>query len=135
MLRALLLIALCLAAFAALAAPPPAGSEEAKAFKPYAQWFNEQSGPWGLCCSIADGREVDVKTKGEHFWVRFLHPETVVGEVKPVAGQWYEVPPEAVLHGTNPTGRAIAWWLGNYQLAINGKPAGYIRCFINADLY
>jgi len=135
-MRNLFLTALIVTAFAApsRAAPPPPGSEEAQQLKGFAQWFGAQKGAWGFCCSVADGRIVDVRIHGGHYEVRFLHPETIEAAIRPVAGTYYRVRDDVVLHVPNPTGRPVAWW-SEREMFDNGKSIGHIICFVNANLY
>jgi hypothetical protein len=63
------------------------------------QWFEQTKSPDGTpCCSYADGHRTEYETRGDQYWV-------------PISGQWYPVPPEAVIndHG-NPIGEAVVWY-------------------------
>ena len=120
---------------AAEASPPPSGSEEAQLMTPHFRWLRDQKGKLGMCCDMGDGRFVEVRTRGEHYEVRFLHPETILIDNPPADGAYYEVNERAVLHpNTNPIGRAIAWWSG-HEIYINGLSVGHIRCFVPEELY
>jgi len=75
-----------------------------------APWFQglRQPGTGISCCSIADCRQTDYRTAGDHY-------EALV------QGRWISVPPEKVLDRTdNPTGRAVVCW----------TPATGIMCFV-----
>ena len=80
------------------------------------QWFNGlKAGGNGIpCCSYADGLSItdaDWDTQGDHYRVR-------------VDGQWYDVPPEAVITEPNKVGTAVVWpWA-------DGTGVVHIRCFI-----
>ncbi|HTR15960.1 MAG TPA: hypothetical protein VMI52_02870 [Acetobacteraceae bacterium] len=135
MIRLILAVSLACMAPTALAAPPSAGSDEARDLGPYQAWFSQQHSAYGMsCCSVADGREVDVREEHGRFLVRFLHLETISG-VRPDPAVWYPVPEEAILRGPNPTGRAIAWWSPYPFTKGDGPHGGHIRCFINAEMY
>ena len=82
-------------------------------------WFESLKSGKGPCCSNADGIAVaspDWESRGGGYRVRLY-------------GQWWDVPPEAVIVGPNLTGRTIAWPVYEY---IDGMPARVtdIRCFI-----
>jgi hypothetical protein len=70
------------------------------------------------CCSTADGwkpEEVEYDMKGNKYRVK-------------IDGEWYEVPPEAVVDVPNRFGFAVVWY---YRSWLNGmKPSVSIRCFI-----
>jgi hypothetical protein len=75
-----------------------------------APWFQSlrQPGTNMSCCSIADCRETDYRTVGDHYEAF-------------VQGRWLEIPPDKVLNRTdNPTGRAVVCW----------SPALGIMCFV-----
>jgi hypothetical protein len=81
------------------------------------QWFNGLKGGDGHgipCCSYADGRSItdaDWDTEGDHYRAR-------------VDGQWYDVPPEALVTGPNKVGTAVVWpWTDRGGVV-------HIRCFI-----
>ena len=104
------------------AAPPPAGSEDAEMMAPMHDWINSARNPQGwLCCSEADARPVDVRTRGDHYEVRFMHPDELP-DPKPVG--WQTVPADAIMrdeHGRAipaPEGVPVAWWYN-----------GVVRCF------
>ena len=136
MIRALTL-ALLLSAGSAMAAPPPVGSPDWGDLSGFAPWIAKQHVPGmsDICCDIADGRVVDVRINGDtgYYEIRFRHPETITNAWPlPAPDVWYEVPPIAVLHVPNPTGKAIAWWSpGSIASAYNSP----IRCFAPSDLY
>jgi hypothetical protein len=70
------------------------------------------------CCSTADGwkpEEVEYDMKGNKYRVK-------------IDGEWYEVPPDAVVEVPNRFGFAVVWY---YRSWLNGmKPSVSIRCFI-----
>ena len=70
------------------------------------------------CCSTADGwkpEEVEYDMKGNRYRVK-------------IDGEWYEVPPDAVVDGPNRFGFAVVWY---YRSWLNGiKPSVSIKCFI-----
>ena len=70
------------------------------------------------CCSSADGwkpEEVEYDMKGNKYRVK-------------IDGEWYEVPPDAVVDVPNRFGFAVVWY---YRSWLNGmKPSVSIRCFI-----
>jgi hypothetical protein len=70
------------------------------------------------CCSTADGwkpEEVEYDMKGDKYRVK-------------IDGEWYEVPPNAVVDVPNRFGFAVVWY---YRSWLNGiKPSVSIRCFI-----
>jgi hypothetical protein len=125
---------LAVAPFAAMAAPPPQGSDDARTLGPHKRWVEAQESDLGPCCSLADGRMVDARIRGGRYEVRFLHPESIAVTGGPEAGVYYVVPDNALLRGANPTGHAIAWW-SMFPLSRNGLLQGHIRCFIPSDLY
>jgi hypothetical protein len=116
------LLALC-------AAAPAPDSDDYADLHPYSKWIEAQKNEAiGSCCSLADGRVVDWRITGDHYEVRFLHPESIQGQVQPEAGHWYAVDDRAVLHTPNPTGKAVAWWYARTGY-------GPIRCFSPAEFY
>lgn len=132
-----LALALLLFAGPATAAPPPVGSPDYDDLSPFAPWVAGQHVPGmsDICCSIADGRVVDVRINGltGRYEIRFKHPETIRDAFPlPKPGVWYEVPPIAVLRVPNPTGKAIAWWSPGSVVSKYNSP---IRCFAPVDLY
>jgi hypothetical protein len=78
-------------------------------------WFKGVRSPNGVpCCDIADGHRTtwDKHPGSNNYWV-------------PIAGEWREVPPEAVVYNAgNPTGEAVVWYV---QRGVNTY---YIRCFV-----
>lgn len=71
-----------------------------------------------LCCAAADGwkpEEVEYDMKGGKYRVR-------------IDGEWYDVPPHAVLEIPNRFGFAVVWYYRNW---LNGiRPSVQITCFI-----
>ena len=65
------------------------------------QWFRDQKSPktGGLCCSEADGGEVQEDIVAGHYWVTW--PE--------VSPRWIPVPDEVVLLGANKAGHPVVW--------------------------
>ena len=75
-----------------------------------APWFQGLRQPdTGIsCCSIADCRQTEYRTSGDHY-------EALIQD------RWVSVPPEKVLSRTdNPTGRAVVCW----------TPGTGIMCFV-----
>ena len=102
---------------AAVAAPPE------NADPALHTWFESQTVPSGPlkgsgCCSVADGRPTEYRIEGDHF-------EAFIGKNNwaTAPDAWLPVPQDAILHSSNPTGRAIVWWYG-----------GVIRCFCPPSL-
>ena len=63
------------------------------------EWFENMRSPKGLlCCSYADGHRTGYDMREGQYWV-------------PIEGEWYPVPPEAVVKTENPVGEAIVWYL------------------------
>jgi hypothetical protein len=61
------------------------------------EWFENMRSPKGiLCCSYADGHRTGYDIRQGQYWV-------------PIDGDWYPVPPEAVIKTENPVGEAIVW--------------------------
>lgn len=85
---------------------------------PFRAWITTQHDPAGRwCCDLGDGRPVDAKIEGDH-WRAHVTPEHFPGEVD----RWVDVPDDAVIRGSNPTGVAILW-------LYNGRT----QCFAPAD--
>ena len=77
-------------------------------------WFDSLKSKKGMCCSFADGlsiKDVDWDTKDNHYRVR-------------LDGEWYDVPPDAVIEEPNKFGPAVVW---PYKY---GTEKWQIRCFI-----
>ena len=63
------------------------------------EWFENMRSPKGIsCCSYADGHRTGYDIRQGQYWV-------------PIDGEWYPVPPEAVIKTENPVGEAIVWYL------------------------
>jgi hypothetical protein len=63
------------------------------------EWFENMRSPKGImCCSYADGHRTRYDIRQGQYWV-------------PIEGEWYPVPPEAVIKAENPVGEAIVWYL------------------------
>jgi hypothetical protein len=59
------------------------------------EWFENMRSPKGIsCCSYADGHRTGYDIRQGQYWV-------------PIDGDWYPVPPEAVIKTENPVGEAI----------------------------
>lgn len=91
------------------------------AASPLKGWFDHLQSKKGLCCSDADGTalsDVDWDTHDGHYRVR-------------IEGQWWDVPPEAVIEEPNRAGVTMVWPV-YYRNEIGGMPATRIeiRCFI-----
>lgn len=69
------------------------------------------------CCDVADGYPADVEwdTKNSSYRVR-------------IEGEWYVVPPEAVLTEPNRLGYAMVWFFWSYEEGVRKAPR--IRCFL-----
>jgi hypothetical protein len=63
------------------------------------EWFENMRSPKGImCCSYADGHRTGYDIRQGQYWV-------------PIEGEWYPVPPEAVIKTENLVGEAIVWYL------------------------
>jgi hypothetical protein len=72
-----------------------------------------------MCCSYADGHRTGYDIRQGQYWV-------------PIDGDWYPVPPEAVIKTENPVGEAIVWYLSRITPE-NDLPRGEwytIICFV-----
>jgi hypothetical protein len=69
------------------------------------------------CCATADGypADYDWDMAGNHYRVR-------------IEGEWYDVPPEAVVDGPNKLGHATVWYWWDWSL--DGRKTHHIRCFL-----
>ncbi len=119
-----LALALCLSLAAckpqpAYAAPPAEGSEDWEIMHPHADWIRQLQHGGVLCCTLADGRPVEARTRGDRWQVRWRP-----GQLEGAPTDWTDVPPEVVMSGHNPIGVPIAFWL-----------AGVIRCFVPPVTY
>ena len=62
-------------------------------------WFENMRSPKGIsCCSYADGHRTGYDIRQGQYWV-------------PIEGEWYPVPPEAVIKTENPVVEAIVWYM------------------------
>ncbi len=77
--------------------------EELKNVRPEVrQWFDQMRSPGGqVCCSYADGHRTDYDMRQGQYWI-------------PIEGEWYPVPPEAVIYDVNPIGDAVVWYLSQF---------------------
>src|SRR6185369_589341 len=105
---------LSLAAFL-IASPALARDDGRYAQSPLKQWFNSLKSKNGVpCCDTADGQrleDVDWEARDGRYRVR-------------IDGQWYDVPPEAMIDSENKVGVPMAWPTKDQ----NGKIQ--IRCFL-----
>ena len=84
------------------------------------QWFEHLRSPAGmLCCSYADGHRTGYDMRQDQYWV-------------PIEGEWYPVPPEAVIKTANPVGEAVVWYQLDYNEVSTG-PKYRILCFVPSD--
>jgi hypothetical protein len=52
----------------------------------------------------------------------------------PIEGEWYPVPPEAIINTANPVGEAIVWYRSRYGgEGINTGAKYSILCFVPSD--
>ena len=82
-------------------------------------WANSLDNTLGeVCCSTADGwkpEEVEYEMKDNKYRVK-------------IDGEWYDVPPYAVIKRPNMFGFPVVWY---YKTWLNGiRPSILIRCFI-----
>jgi hypothetical protein len=82
-------------------------------------WANSLDNTLGeICCSTADGwkpEEVEYEIKNNRYRVK-------------IDGEWYDVPPFAVIKRPNKFGFPVVWY---YKTWLNGiRPSILIRCFI-----
>jgi hypothetical protein len=73
-----------------------------------------------MCCSYADGHRTGYDIGQGQYWV-------------PIEGEWYPVPPEAVIKTENPVGEAIVWYLPNQAGPEESLPSNdwhRIICFV-----
>lgn len=91
---------------------------------PLKEWFDGLRSERGPCCSDADGTKLDDPdwtNDSGHYRVR-------------IAGEWYDVPDDAVITEPNRIGIAMVWPIYRFQGGQPiGKPAG-IRCFMPGAL-
>lgn len=76
-------------------------------------WFKSVKSKNGVpCCDMSDGHKTDFKTDDRgHYFV-------------PIEGEWYIVPPEAVITSQgNPNDTAIVWY-------VKQRDGIYVRCFV-----
>jgi hypothetical protein len=50
----------------------------------------------------------------------------------PIEGEWYPVPPEAVVKTANPVGEAIVWYVARYA-EVRADPKYRVLCFVPSD--
>jgi hypothetical protein len=53
----------------------------------------------------------------------------------PIEGEWYPVPPQAVIKTANPVGEAVVWYVpaGNDDEVMSSGPKYRILCFVPSD--
>ena len=68
----------------------------------------------------ADGHRTGYDTRQDQYWV-------------PIEGEWYPVPPEAVIKTANPVGEAIVSYVFRYNEAMSTDPKYRIICCIPTD--
>ena len=85
------------------------------AIKEWVQRLTDKTGQG--CCATADGHpaEYEWDVAGNHYRVR-------------IEGEWYVVPPEAVIDEPNKLGYATVWYWWDWSL--DGKKTNHIRCFL-----
>lgn len=86
-----------------------------------APWFQSLQRPddGGSCCDVADCRQVDYRTAGDHYEVWIDKKDFPV-----VESVWVPVPSDKILkRADNPTGRAIVCF----------TPAMGVMCFVKAS--
>jgi hypothetical protein len=83
------------------------------------EWFENMRSPKGIsCCSYADGHRTGYDIRQGQYWV-------------PIDGDWYPVPPEAVIKTENPVGEAIVWYLhGALEGDVPRNEQYRIICFV-----
>lgn len=84
---------------------------------PLKGWFDSLKSGKGPCCSDADGYAVsdpDWESKNGNYRVR-------------IEGEWYDVPPDAVITEPNRAGRTMVW-------PIKGWGGVTIRCFMPGSM-
>jgi hypothetical protein len=82
---------------------------------PLKSWFDGLKSQKGLCCSFADGKTVtdaDWETRDNHYIVKLDD------------GNWYDVPPEALITVPNKFGQAVVWPYTDSDNKVQ------IRCFL-----
>src|SRR5215470_11970483 len=85
------------------------------------EWFEHLRSPKGEpCCSYADGHRTGYDMRQGQYWV-------------PIEGDWYPVPPEAIIKTANPVGEAIVWYLPLYNEGTSTGPKYRILCFVPWD--
>jgi hypothetical protein len=81
-------------------------------------WFENMRSPNGImCCSYADGHRTGYDMREGQYWV-------------PIEGEWYPVPPEAVIKTENPVGEAIVWYQGAPEANLPRNDWYRIICFV-----
>jgi hypothetical protein len=85
------------------------------AIKEWVQQLTDKNGQG--CCATADGHQAEYEwdTDGNNYKVR-------------IEGEWYTVPPEAVIEEPNKLGHATVWYWWDWS--IDGKKTHHIRCFL-----
>ena len=85
------------------------------AIKEWVQQLTDKTGQG--CCATADGHpaEYEWDTEGNRYRVR-------------IEGEWYVVPPEALVDEPNKLGYATVWYWWDWS--IDGKKTHHVRCFL-----
>lgn len=85
------------------------------AIKEWVERLTDKSGQG--CCATADGypADNDWDVGADHYRVR-------------IEGEWYDVPPEAVVDGPNRLGHATVWYW--WEWSVDGHKVHHIRCFL-----
>lgn len=114
----LLMIALLLSVAAAADAPARDYGQYRDVDPAIKEWVQRLTDKTGQgCCATADGHpaEYEWDTAGNRYKVR-------------IDGEWYVVPPEAVIDEPNKLGYATVWYWWDWSL--DGKKTNHIRCFL-----
>ncbi len=92
---------------AAAAPPPGAGTDDDTA-----DWFHSLTipGTGASCCDLSDCRRTQYRMGPGIYQVFIGHLTPEGGGFRGGNDAWWNVPPDRVLHGPNPTGEAVACW-------------------------
>ena len=83
-------------------------------------WFERLRSPDGVpCCSYADGHRTGYDMRQGQYWV-------------PIEGEWYPVPPEAVVKTANPVGEAIVRYVATYA-EVRADLKYRVLCIVPSD--
>jgi hypothetical protein len=114
----LLMIALILSLAAAADAPARDNGQYRDTDPAIKEWIQQLTDKTGQgCCATADGHpaEYEWDVAGNHYKVR-------------IEGEWYDVPPEALVDEPNRLGYATVWYWWDWS--VDGKKTHHIRCFL-----